>query len=485
MAVKTFQPQATVTVYKRIERRSDASARVGQASRRINLAPFLTEGGTIQTFKDIRSPAGGFTISLTDEADRSLGGSLDSLAGFLEPMDYVEISLAREGAPRIVMRGFLSNIRRFETLSGGKPTRRVILSGQDYGKVPQMVAIIMRRDLANENFGAYLSAFPLLVKFGFGNTAIPADQWMSLTVNGVLNSFLSRLRGFVAYRGEGVGPIPNLGFEPGGVPGQVGGLGIQFFDGTMASFIAQNADLPWNEAFIEDRDSGPFMVYRPIPWVALSGAPIQTRNVPRNLMPDGSRMVIKADEILTMSTQRSDQDVANIFFVNAPIAELAAQTPLANEALLSGSNFVQGNPNCSPELYGDRIMEASTSHVSPQIFGQLSGKPAGAAKPDSIINSAWFANRRDLLKALYQDNVVFESGAITVRGNDRIKPGRYIDVQRGNRAAQVYVTGVTHSFEPFRSFTTSIQFERGTGFLERTRASESQYLSETGIGVYE
>ena len=69
----------------------------------------------------------------------------DSLYALVEPMDLIEIRIARESHKNshkdlpIVMRGFVSEIRRDETMGpDGKASRRVIISGQDYGKLLQI-----------------------------------------------------------------------------------------------------------------------------------------------------------------------------------------------------------------------------------------------------------------------------------------------------------------------------------------------------------
>jgi hypothetical protein len=51
-----------------------------------------------------------------------------------------------------------------------------------------------------------------------------------------------------------------------------------------------------------------------------------------------------------------------------------------------------------------------------------------------------------------------------------------------------YAYSVIHQFLPYRSFTTTIQFDRGTGFIERSQregGADSPYFAEMSArGVY-
>jgi hypothetical protein len=52
----------------------------------------------------------------------------------------------------------------------------------------------------------------------------------------------------------------------------------------------------------------------------------------------------------------------------------------------------------------------------------------------------------------------------------------------------MYSHTVTHEFQPYRAFTTTIQFDRGTGFINRIQrggGADSPYLAEMSPkGVY-
>jgi hypothetical protein len=84
---------------------------------------------------------------------------------------------------------------------------------------------------------------------------------------------------------------------------------------------------------------------------------------------------------------------------------------------------------------------------------------------------------------------MLESGQITMAGNERVKVGRGLYLSRGGNTGYYYAQSVVHNFQPFRSFTTSVSFSRGTGFLARQEsrfgAGVRPYLAEIGRGPYE
>jgi hypothetical protein len=93
----------------------------------------------------------------------------------------------------------------------------------------------------------------------------------------------------------------------------------------------------------------------------------------------------------------------------------------------------------------------------------------------------WITQRRIDLIAQNRDNIVFESGSMRLKGNESIKAGTYIQYQPGNVPGMYYVVAVEHDYTPFGSYFTTVQFERGTGFIGRVQqeaGSASPYLAE-------
>ena len=49
---------------------------------------------------------------------------------------------------------------------------------------------------------------------------------------------------------------------------------------------------------------------------------------------------------------------------------------------------------------------------------------------------------------------------------------------RGSTSAVYYVVEVDHEIVPYSGWFTTVQFERGTGFIRRIQAGGSPYLAE-------
>ena len=79
-----------------------------------------------------------------------------------------------------------------------------------------------------------------------------------------------------------------------------------------------------------------------------------------------------------------------------------------------------------------------------------------------------------------------------LRGREDIHAGEYVTLRlgtnRGGNAGfeqQAYAYSVIHEFLPYRSFTTTVQFDRGTGFIvraQRAGGADSPYFAEMSPG---
>jgi len=69
-----------------------------------------------------------------------------------------------------------------------------------------------------------------------------------------------------------------------------------------------------------------------------------------------------------------------------------------------------------------------------------------------------------------------------LRGDERIKPGVELEINRGGLRAIYYLTNVMHTFEVYGRYITKVEFIRGTGFIKRLE--QPNYLNEIDRGVY-
>jgi hypothetical protein len=136
MSAKIMMPEFRVMLYKTMARRMvtgndgrnvPSSERFSGGSRVIDLTPFFGDGSSLETSKSVRQPAGQWAMVAVDQMDAD---KLDSLYGLVEPMDVIEIRMrhrpdpvATGMAPPVVMRGFVSSVRRSMSM-GANGARR-------------------------------------------------------------------------------------------------------------------------------------------------------------------------------------------------------------------------------------------------------------------------------------------------------------------------------------------------------------------------
>jgi hypothetical protein len=98
MTVQVFSPQISVILRKNIGRATvagtiAASQRFQGTARTLDLTPYLGETGAVVVSKNVRDAMGTWSVTLADDL---APGQLESLYGVIEPMDVVEIRMARD-----------------------------------------------------------------------------------------------------------------------------------------------------------------------------------------------------------------------------------------------------------------------------------------------------------------------------------------------------------------------------------------------------
>jgi hypothetical protein len=504
MAVSALHPKISIRLHKVIGRETvggaPASVRFRGSARTIDLTPFLGEQGSVRTSKNIREAAGGFSITLADKMF-SLGAQgqaqMESLYGLIEPMDVIVIRMAHEphkyqgkGLPDnlpIVMRGFVSKIQRVEGVSeDGKPQRSVVISGQDYGKILQIMQIIYFPNyVLGQNL---LTNFRLFVNYGSGFTPNqPAGQFVGDVINKVVNPYLQQLASRSGSgSGEQVSSILPITVESTVQRGTVSPFGLNTYQGgTIHQMLTYFGDVgPFNELFIEDRedvDGGVVLVYRPNPFASVNGTQIQG-----GAAPAVARITDK--EVAGLNSERTDANIANYYWVDAPRYQLNNPEILRLTAS-SGDEatfLLADYPNSTPNLYGIRKMEVATQQGDTAEQTRQDAQPLEVSEEERDRGIDWLTSRRQTLIDQNKDNVLFETGNMLLRGNESIRAGMTVRLKRREVEADYYAVSVDHSYGAFGSFTTTVQFERGRGFIERVLKEQAPYLAEMNTGgVYD
>lgn len=452
----------------------------------INLTPFLSETGGVRLGKSVRSPMGGFSITL---ADRMYVGPADnplheSIYALIEPMDLIEIRMAHDtsdpayvkaGKLPIAMRGFVSTVRRNETITGGQPMRTVNIIGHDFGKLLETIRIYY---LYNSVVGdKILSELKFFQKYaGAGAEKImPAAEFVELVLDNVVNPLIQRITG-LADRNQDAVIIDTIEAEV-SIEGVVSPYMVSAFPGgSVYEFLTSFLDAgPFNEVFLEERETTITLVVRPNPFLDPQRKPIQAGN------PDlvAAATVIDAIDIEVLDLMRGDDGVSNYYWVynagwqiieNLSVQELSQQ---GSVDLYAPFNY----PNCDITRYGFKKMEVE-SRLGPGgiAYGDAPSVAQLGVSAESL--HGWLDKRRVTLAAQNKDNVIFERGSLQIRGNEKIKAGSYIVVRRGALDTLYYVVAVDHTFVIGQSFKTTLTVERGTGFIDRAQRPGSPYLGE-------
>ncbi len=493
MSVEVFNPQISIILKKNIGRATvdglaAASTRFTGTSRNIDLTPYLGEEGSVVTQKSVRAPAGMFTITL---ADKLTPGEHESLYGVIEPMDVIEIRMARDTSKYVgggyaqnmplMMRGFVTDIARSEEMVGSgtdaRPVRQVLITGQDYGKILLINQVAYLPNMVTGQ--QLLTYFKLFVNYRSGinpssaNPAQDASAFVSDVINKAVNPFLAAMITAATANGvaQGVSPILSIQVDATVQNGIVSPFGTnEWPGGTIYDLLRYYGDVgPWNELYVEDREDAPYLVYRPLPFKDTEGNFIQSPTEQPTLN------VITDVELVSLRVGRSDTGVANYYWVDNQSYQLV-QAPILQAAIATSSQadllYLADYPNSSPQLYGFRRMMAQT-----QQGPRFDGLPAAQFNQESGTAIDFVNAKRATLIANNKDAVVFEEGAMHLRGNEAIKPGSFVRLLRGTEntggtvsggfTAEYYAHTVQHEFVPFRSYVTTVHFDRGTGFIQR------------------
>lgn len=485
-----FSPKIEIRLIK-TARRSRLSDSLTAAARyqeftAIDLTPYLVEGAAVEVQQYLGGGAGTWAASLVD---RMMPEYKETLYGMIEPMDLVEIRMARspheyqgksgENGYKlpITMRGFVSTVQRSRSMSGGEPVRQIRLSGHDYSKVLDILRIYYLNNSAiGDNILGELKFFHKYA--GLDQAKIMSGKdFVGLVLDALINPFIDRLT--VNAQGDKVGAavMHKLSADV-SIIGNVSPISVSLFaGGSVQQFLSQFLDVgAFNEMFVDDREDESVLVVRANQFLDLEDNSIQED------LPPIEVVSIADEDIESISESRSDAGVANYFWVTSDgwqyiesvtTKQLASASPAADYALF---DYINSNA----ARFGFRMMEVGTTMGAPeQNYGDALQASAAMAETDKRIK--WLSDRRKILASQNKDNAVLEYGQMVVKGNERIKRGMYVRVAYGDFVAMYYVTSVFHRYVPFQSFKTIVAFERGTGFVNRAKRADAAYLAEMNL----
>lgn len=466
----------------------------------IDVTPFLGDGGYVSTTKDLYAPKGRWEVVVPDKPLRDASGSvLDSLYGKIAPMDRAEIRLARNaheypwGQPPVVMRGFVRSIMREESISDdGRPQRVVRISGDDYGAIGEIIKVSL---IHLAGLGQSLLPVIRLDEMGIEGVIVSAHELGQV----LLNAMNDQLQDMTVETGD-IEQIKEISYDGQVKTGFVHASKLTTTYGTTWKVFFDQADTPWNELFIEDRDptlgddrSGPTLVYRPTPWKTLDGAFIA--NTGQTIDSAKVRSITEQADggqpefslVRAANYQRSDDQVNNIYWVIAAGLEFNENKALSH-ALEKRDETVQfvDYEACDVDIYGPRVMTLTTVQFpSAEAMRDIHTSSPGELAANTASLSDWAKLRRRWLSDANLDNVNRDDGTLVVRGNEKLRIGSYYQITRGQFACDHYLTQVSHTFVPGREFFTHVSFIRSNNYYLRSKSQNSPFLLEGRAGVME
>jgi predicted HicB family RNase H-like nuclease len=190
-------------------------------------------------------------------------------------------------------------------------------------------------------------------------------------------------------------------------------------------------------------------------------------------------------DLQSISEGRSDRGIANYYWVQsaewALISDmdmkLQAQAPTSVDSMLKFDY-----PNCSLKRYNIRRMSVKKSMGPVGVISATGRGTPEEKRQAALLGSDYLDKCRKILAESNKDNVVFESGSMRLRGNEKIKAGRYLRLKRGEKTASLYyAVSVEHEYLPYIGYSTTVNYERGTGFIDRISRQTSPYLGENNL----
>jgi hypothetical protein len=514
MAMATLQdatPRCSVWLFKTIDRQtidgqSGVSARYQGKDPYIDLTKFLGDGSSVRTSKSVREPAGGWSITFMDAAQKDWVSnfsppgfqSLETVYGLVEPMDVIEIRMWSGVGPAplggrypIVMRGFVSEVHRSQTMGqDGRPQRQVTITGQDYGKIWQTFQVL--------HLPAYTEGKALLTSFAISElfdfkvvAALPAGEFIRQMVEKIINPHLA-------------GFLPDT--LPSDIPKKIqtgdsisvkhGSVNQSFqsMQSSVYEIMRLHGDVGiWNELYVEDREDGVHCVYRAIPALHLTAPEGSDDRKIQDDAPDPVYVPVFDDQIVSLSVMRTDSTVANFFWVNNSRFDLIDDMQRKLSAITEDNKSVSTRdyPNTAVKYYGVRPMYAETQQAGDEITNLQSGQPEKEQEARSEKQEAWIDRRRRHMMEMNRDNVVLERGTARIKGGimrpdgaEMLKAGDYARFVVGRMAWDAYIVQVDNEFIPYQGYVTTLTFERGEGFARRVEdSSQSPWLVEQASRV--
>lgn len=358
---------------------------------------------SVNTMRDMGQDCPTFTISLTWKRDWYHN---------LASNDLVIIKMQRPPESKsAVFFGLVDDIRKVTDFSSGQPQRAVQVTGRGFAKA-----------LVNFDVGLIENVTPNMGDgFFIGLTDIQGcNSYDAIKI--VIDSYIGKAIKYKFGNGklfEEYFSYPEVTYQNNNLSTH-GEENLQdytsytSYNGSLWNFIKELSNTPFNETYWEVYDEKPSLIHRRTPfnksdWTSLP------------------RCLVKDTDIVSDNTGRSDLETYTLYSVQP--------------SLLNDESMLPYRPLWYPpfyEKYGITRLEVSTNYVGFQ------------------------GNVSSFFKELFNYNIknnVFSNGTIVVKGSNKYHVGQRIIIQSENM--EYYVENVSHNFNCYGSWTTSLGVTRG------------------------
>lgn len=322
--------------------------------------------------------------------------------------DLIVIKMQRPPeSKQVVFVGLIDDIRKSTDYSSGQPQRTVQVTGRGFNKA-----------FVNFDVGLVEEA-PIGTGTGFFDGLVSIDSHNSYeAIKIVLDSYVGKA---IKYS-FGSGKLFEDYFQYlGNVHDNeilTNYMSYSHFNGSLWNFIKEIGNSPFNETFWEIQNDRPTMIHRRTPF---------NKDDWDNL----HCITIKDLDIVSDNTGRSDLETYTLFSVH-----LAMGDETLNNVYM---------PLWYPPFYAKYGITQLAVQTSYQI---------------------WSSDTDNSVKGFFQDlfnfnikNNVFANGTIVVKGSNQYKVGSRVIIE--SEGVEYYVESVSHNFNSYGSWTTSLGVTRG------------------------
>ena len=409
----------------------------------IDISKALGDVGTVLINKALYAPAAEFHINLPD---MPFGDKRESLYGLINPVDPIEIRMRRlphsEWFP--VLRGFVRSVGRHEQISGdGRPQRMVVIAGNDCGAVflMEQLRALITWHVSGET--GIPPPYVYLTETGLTGSPEPANEFIWQAAVNPTKKIMDAAgfefqRAFSVHKGHALVQYALAG------------------EGPVWEFIRRYSDAPWNELFVREGETQPELVFRHTPWRTIDNAPLPDADLKKDNVQFYD---VPIGDVVSLTAHRDDSELVQWAHVLHPAVETGGNS-LPLEYKIFRLNYG------TADKFGDRLQEI-TSYLLPGAFDSSLPEKQQLASQNSY--KEWLEDRVQWIAFAGEDIHRFERGVVTIKGNPKIQVGNYIRVRRGAIVWEGYITSVTNDYQPFRRYLTTIEYIRGTQFVQRSR----------------